>query len=280
MKYLVLPLLLLFMLASAAQIRVMSYNIRNSNAPDGENKWNKRKQTLGNLILKVNPDILGTQEVLNNQLKDLKKMLPAYGVFGVGRNNGKHAGEHSAIFYNRDKYELLGGGNFWLSETPDVPGSKSWDAAITRICTWVKLKDKLTYDEMLVFNTHFDHRGKEARTKSAALLCRMIDSLATDDRPVIVTGDFNFEPESEGYAEMINENHPIPLTDAYSSGAPDYTCCGFNVSNKTCSRIDYIFYSKHFVKDSYTVLTDNNGTYYPSDHLPVSVDLRVKRLKI
>lgn len=279
MRHLLFLTLCFFTITGFSQVSVMTYNIRNSNAKDGVNKWSKRKQTLANLVLKRDPDILGTQEVLFDQLKDLKKMLPAYDVFGAGRNNGKHAGEHSAIFYKRDRYEWITGGNFWLSETPSVPGSKSWDAAITRICSWVKLRDKQTHDEIVVFNTHFDHRGKQARVKSAELLCRMIDSLS-EDRPVIVTGDFNFKPDNAGYAEMTGENHLVTLTDSYSPDSPNYTACGFKVSNTDCSRIDYIFYGPQFIKDSYTLHTDHNGTYYPSDHLSISVDLRIKRLKI
>ncbi len=279
MRYLVSVALLFFVLSTTAQVRVMSYNIRNSNANDGVNKWSKRKQALAKVILNTDPDILGTQEVLEDQRRDLKKLLPAYDVFGAGRNNGKHAGEHCAIFYRREKYELVTGGNFWLSQTPDKPGSKSWDAAITRICTWVKLKDKQTYDEVYFFNTHFDHKGKEARAKSAALLSAMIDSIA-GDKPVIVTGDFNFRPDSEGYSTMTESNEEVSFADAYSPDVPNYTACGFNVSNKDCSRIDYVFYSKHFIKDKYTLHTDNNGTYYPSDHLTISSDLRIKRLKI
>ncbi len=278
MRLLLFATLFFFTLSAFSQVSVMTYNIRNSNAKDGVNKWSKRKQALADVVLKRDPDILGTQEVLLNQLNDLKKLLPAYDVFGAGRNNGKQAGEHSTIFYRRDKYEFMTGGNFWLSETPSVPGSKSWDAAITRICSWVELRDKQTSDEIFVFNTHFDHRGKQARVKSAALLCRMIDSLAVD-RPVIVTGDFNFTPDNAGYLVMIGENHTVPLTDSYSAEAPNYTDCGFNVSNTHCSRIDYIFYSQQFIKDSYKLHTDNNGTYYPSDHLTISVDLRIKRLK-
>jgi len=256
----------------------MTYNIRNSRAADGVNKWSNRKQLLADVIKKVNPDILGTQEVLKDQLRDLKKMLPAYNVYGVGRNNGKHAGEHSNIFYKHARYYLVAGGNFWLSETPALPGSKSWDAAITRICTWVKLKDKRTFDEIFVFNTHFDHKGKQARIKSAALLRQMIDSIA-GEQPVIVTGDFNFTPDNSGYKEMISEEHEIALFDAYTSGTPDYTDCGFEVSNKNCSRIDYIFFSRDFMKSNYTLHTTNNGTYYPSDHLTVSVDLDIIRPK-
>jgi endonuclease/exonuclease/phosphatase family metal-dependent hydrolase len=199
-------------------------------------------------------------------------LLPAYNVYGVGRDNGKHGGEHSTIFYKRDKYELVKGGNFWLSETPYVAGSKSWDAAITRICSWVELKDKANGEQFFVFNTHFDHKGKTARIKSAALMMHMVDSLA-GELPVIVTGDFNFHPDNEGYAVITSSKNRVVLTDAYSPDAPNYTDCGFEVANTKCNRIDYIFYSKHFMRTNYMLHTDNNGTYYPSDHLTISAVL-------
>ncbi len=273
MRKVIASFLILLTFSSIAQTRVMTYNIRNSRAADGENKWRHRKQSLANVILKVNPDILGTQEVRLNQLNDLKKLLLGYSVFGAGRNNGKDAGEHSTIFYKRDKYELISSGNFWLSETPNVAGSKGWDADITRICSWVKLKDKQNGEEFFVFNTHFDHRGKEARVKSAALLRQMIDSLC-GNLPVIVTGDFNFRPDDAGYAVMIAADHRVLLKDSYSPDMPNYTDCGFEVSNTKCNRIDYIFYSPHFTSYNYTLHTDNNGKYYPSDHLTISVELK------
>ncbi len=265
-------LLFLTTLGAFAQTRIMTYNIRNSHAADGVNKWAKRKASLITLIKKVNPDILGTQEVLYNQLKDLKGGLSEYAAFGVGRNNGKRAGEYSPVFYRKDKFELVTGSNFWLSETPKVPGSKSWDAAITRICSWVELKEKATGKVLFVFNTHFDHKGKEARRKSAALLRQTIDSLAGQN-PVLVTGDFNFEPTDSAYAIMTGDkDYKVNLSDAYTPGSPNYTDCGFAVSNTRCSRIDYIFYSGALSKSNYTLYTDNNGTYYPSDHLTISAD--------
>jgi endonuclease/exonuclease/phosphatase family metal-dependent hydrolase len=273
-KYSALLFLILVVFCVSAQTRVMTYNIRNSHAADGVNKWDKRKASLIALIRKVNPDILGTQEVLFDQLKDLKGALKQYAVFGVGRNNGKHAGEHSPVFYKIDKYDFIRGGNFWLSQTPAVAGSKSWDAAITRICSWVELKEKVTGKTVFVFNTHFDHRGKEARRKSAALLRQTIDSLAGNSE-VIVTGDFNFTPDDSAYTVITDtKSYKVPLVDSYTAGAPDYTDCGFAVSNKDCNRIDYIFYSPAFAKSNYTLYTDNNGTYYPSDHLTISVDLK------
>lgn len=279
MKYGLCIFLFLLTTSAFAQTRVMTYNIRNSHAADGVNKWNKRKQTLANLVLKVNPDVLGTQEVLIDQLMHLKNVLKEYNSFGAGRNNGKHSGEHSAIFYKRDKYELVDGGNFWLSETPGKPGSKSWDAAITRICTWVKLKDKQQGFGFFVFNTHFDHKGKEARLHSVKLLRHFVDSLSTNF-PVIVTGDFNFTPEAEPYTIMTDaENYQVALQDARTEANLPHTCCGFDVSNKNCSRIDYVFYNPQFTSLNYTVHADHNGTYYPSDHLAVSADLKIVMLK-
>lgn len=272
MRKIVCLLFVLLNLFASAQVTVMTYNIRNSNANDGVNNWDNRKEKLFALVHKVNPDVLGTQEVLKDQLKDMQRAFPEYSAYGAGRNNGKHGGEHSAIFYRKAKYDLVTAGNFWLSETPQVAGTKSWDAAITRICTWVKLKEKNTGKEFLVFNTHFDHKGKEARKKSAALVRLMVDSLAGNS-PAIVTGDFNFTPADEGYAIMTSTNNRVPLTDSYNASSSPYTCCGFNVSNSKCNRIDYIFYSPHFTPVAYTVHADNDGTYYPSDHLAVSVVL-------
>lgn len=247
----------------------MTYNIRNSNAADGPNKWKFRKENVVALIHNVNPDVLGTQEVLLDQYKDLQRMLMGYSFFGVGRNNGKHAGEHSCIFYKTEKYNLLNGGNFWLSETPTKPGSKSWDAAITRICTWIQLKDVQSGKSFFLFNTHFDHRGHLARTNSAKLLTHIVDSIC-GDLPVIVTGDFNFTPESNAYAIMTDTLNAITLKDAYTSDQPNYTDCGFNIDNTDCHRIDYIFYNQHLIPVKYELHKDNNGKYYPSDHLTIS----------
>jgi endonuclease/exonuclease/phosphatase family metal-dependent hydrolase len=276
MRNLLLILLFIISVDASAQTKVMTYNIRNSHALDGENAWPKRRDKLVALIRKVNPDILGTQEVIIDQLKYLKSSLSDYVSFGAGRNNGKHAGEHSAIFFRKEKYERIQGGNFWLSETPQVPGSKSWDAALTRICSWVELKDKSSGDVFFVFNTHFDHKGKIARRNSAALIRHTIDSLA-GDHPVIALGDFNLTPDDVGYATMTGAGYKVQLKDSYMDGALTYTDCGFNVSNKNCNRIDYIFSSPEYTKSDYTVHTDNNGTCYPSDHLTVSVILTMKK---
>lgn len=258
---------------SFAQTKVMTYNIRNSHAADGVNAWSKRRDALAALIKKVNPDILGVQEAYINQVKDLKARLNEYKYFGAGRNNGKNAGEHSTIFFKEQKYIQLDGGNFWLSTTPGIPGSKSWDAALTRICSWVKLQEKTTGKIFFVFNTHFDHKGVQARNNSAELIRHFVDSLAGNN-PVMVIGDFNSTPKDLAYQTMTNPGkYKVTFSDSYSSDMPDYTDCGFNVSNTHCNRIDYIFYSRQYTKSNYTLYNDNNGTYYPSDHLTISVVL-------
>lgn len=260
--------------AMTQSLKMMTYNIRLDVASDGINQWGNRKHKLTDLIKKYNPDIFGVQEALPQQVADLEKALPHYAYIGVGRDDGKAKGEFSAIFYKKEKYQLLEGSTFWLSETPDVPGSKSWDAAITRIATWGKFKDKSTSKEFVVINTHFDHIGKEARRKSAELIKIKAVQLA-QKHPLIVTGDFNCTREESAYAAMMDDAG-IPLFDPATSPAPG-TFCGFEVNTMKCNPIDYIFHSKHWLAKDYKVITDNDGKHYPSDHLPVMVSLQTER---
>jgi endonuclease/exonuclease/phosphatase family metal-dependent hydrolase len=148
----------------------MSYNIRLDTEADGINQWKNRTDKVIALIKKNNPDLLGVQEALHNQMMDLQKGLSEYEFIGVGRDDGKEKGEYSAIFYKKDKFEVQFQKTFWLSETPSIPGSKSWDAAITRVVSFALLKDKITNKSFLYANTHFDHMGKEARKNSATLI--------------------------------------------------------------------------------------------------------------
>ncbi|HMG92921.1 MAG TPA: endonuclease/exonuclease/phosphatase family protein, partial [Chryseolinea sp.] len=189
--------------ASAQQVKVMTYNIRLDTPVDSINQWPKRTQKVVDLIRKYDPDILGVQEAIHHQLMDLVKNLPQYDYVGVGRDDGKTKGEYSAILYKKEKFSVLQQGTFWLSETPDVPGSKSWDAAITRVASWAKLRDKKTGKDFLSINTHFDHIGKEARRNSAALLKKKTNELGKD-LPVIITGDFNCMRSDPPYSTIMN----------------------------------------------------------------------------
>ena len=151
-------------------VNVMTFNVRYDNPDDSLNNWNYRKDRVANAIRFYDADIVGTQEVLHNQMEDLRQRLPGYESIGVGREDGKEAGEYSALWYRADRFTAKESGWFWLSETPEVAGSKGWDGACERIATWAKLQDKLTGKELFVMNTHLDHVGVAARREGVKLV--------------------------------------------------------------------------------------------------------------
>lgn len=254
--------------ADSQSLTVMTYNIRYDNPGDERNAWPNRKEKLIDLIRKANPDVLGVQEALHHQLTDLVQGLQGYAMVGVGRDDGKQKGEYSAILYRTATFELRDQSTFWLSETPDVPGSKSWDAAITRVATWAKLFHKQTKKEILMVNTHFDHIGKVSRLRSAELIRKKAAEIA-DGLPVLLTGDFNFTRDAPPYAALTKPGG-LKLVDSAPSDPPG-TFCGFEVGAMECNAIDYIFYTPHWKLESYDVITTNDGRDYPSDHVPVIV---------
>jgi len=216
------------------------------------------------------------QEALYGQITDIQKNLPDYEWFGVGRDDGKKAGEFSPVFFKKSEFILLKHGTFWLSETPDKP-SKGWDAALNRIVTWGKFQSKVTGKQFIVFNTHFDHRGVEARKESAALIRKKIEEMTYDNAlPAILTGDFNLTPDQE----------PILLIKKYLSDAreisqePPYgpagTFNGFKWDAPLKERIDYIFVNDKVKVLKYAILTDSKDQRYPSDHLPVFAKIQLK----
>jgi endonuclease/exonuclease/phosphatase family metal-dependent hydrolase len=258
-------------------IRVMSYNVRYDNPGDGENRWSNRKDRLTKLISYHAPDVFGTQEVLLNQLQDIEKALPQYAWYGAGRDDGKQAGEFSAVFYNKDRFTLLDKGTFWLSPEPAKP-SKGWDAAIVRVCSWVKLKDKNTSRDFFLFNTHFDHIGVKAREQSAALIVKKIKELA-GNMPVILTGDFNTPDTAAPYKTIISSNILKDARELSKTGhyGPDGSFSTFEVASKLGERIDYIFVNNQYEVLRHAILTDSQNGRYPSDHLPVIAEIRLKK---
>ena len=269
MRLVILILVFPFCL-SAQPIKVMTYNIRYDNPGDGINQWSNRKEKVFALIRKYDPAVLGVQEALHHQLEDITRALPEYAFVGVGRDDGKQKGEFSALLFKKEKFEMLAENTFWLSETPEVPGSKDWDAAITRVATWARLRHRDSGNEFLVINTHFDHIGKVARKESAMLLKSRAEILAKD-APVIITGDFNCTREDAPYQVMM-ERTGLLLNDP-SPADPPGTFCNFGVGAMTCQPIDYIFPSKEWKVDTYQVISDNDGKNYPSDHLPVMINV-------
>ena len=262
------------------EIRVMSFNIRYGTANDGENDWDKRKEFLVATIKAFDPDLLGTQETLGFQRDYLADQLPGYAVLGVGRDNGKEKGEMMALYYRQERFEALDEGHFWLSESPDSPGSKSWDSSLPRMVTWVKLTDRKNAagKPIVFFNTHFDHRGPEARRESARLLRRRIDSLAKDCA-VIVTGDFNAGEGSPPYQALFaNADHQTALLDCFRVAHPqpgdqEGTFSGFRASATEGSRIDWIACTHDFQVTSAEIDRTERGGRTPSDHFPVKATL-------
>ena len=257
----------------AQQLSVATFNIRLDVASDSPNHWKNRKEKVVSQVLFHQWDVLGVQEALPNQVADLKALLPAYGFTGVGREDGDNKGEFSGIFYKKDKLELLASETFWLSLTPTVPGSKSWDAAITRIVTWAKFKHKKSGKIFYHFNTHFDHIGQEARRQSAHMLLQKVNSIA-GNTAAIITGDFNAQPKDEPIRIIVDETNPLHLTDAKvlsKNGhyGPVGTFNGFGPKEKDEAPIDYIFMKGKWQVLQHATISQAWGGRFASDHFAV-----------
>jgi endonuclease/exonuclease/phosphatase family metal-dependent hydrolase len=267
-------LLLFCILANAQEINIITYNIRYNTPNDGINAWPYRSEMVASLLRFHEAEIFGMQEALIGQITDIETQLPQMKHIGVGRDDGKEAGEFSPIFYDTNKFKLIDCGWFWLSETPQKPGW-GWDAHYNRICTWVKIKPKKG-SQLLVLNTHFDHQGDTARAESAKLILRKIDELNTKNLPVILMGDFNLTPETspiQYLKQHLTDSKAITLNPPYG---PDGTFNGFDFNSKLPDRIDYIFVNKKVTVLKYAVLSDSKDNRYPSDHLPVFVRVKLK----
>ncbi len=276
----VIFILIVFSFSVSAQkmtLNVLTYNIRLATPNDAPNTWNARKQKVFSLIREAKPDVFGLQEALYEQVKDMEYAFSDYERVGVGRDDGKEAGEFSPLFFNEHKFKILLSGTFWLSQTPSVAGSRGWDAACNRVVTWVQLKDYKTGKAFFVFCTHFDHMGEIARRNSAKLLLHAVDSLSGNN-PAIVLGDFNSKPDSEPYLIITDISNPTHLIDSRENckkpAGPKYTFTGFKVGAQPGDQIDYIFLKNKVKVLSYKVNSKSDGYYYPSDHLPVSAVLK------
>jgi endonuclease/exonuclease/phosphatase family metal-dependent hydrolase len=258
-------------------LRVMSFNLRNARAADGENDWNHRCEFVADVIRAAAPDLLGTQECLAGQGDFLRERLADYDFVGVCRDDGCRLGEAAAILFRRDRFEPLGSGTFWLSDTPQAIGSRGWDADLPRICTWARLRDGESGRELLFANTHFDHLGHRARLESARQLRRWISD-AGAGLPAVLVGDFNADGGGDVYAALLEGGilrdawriaHPRPLEE-------EGTFHGFT-GTRTRERIDWIVCSPEFDIVSCTVDYTNRDGRYPSDHFPLTAELQLAR---
>lgn len=262
---------------NAQDLNVMTFNIRLNTASDSLNAWPYRKDMAASEVLFHDVHILGVQEALHDQMMDLQQRLPAYRSIGGGRDDGKEKGEYSAIFYDTTRLKLLDTRMFWLSQTPDVPGSKSWDAAITRMVTWAKFRDKKTRRIFFAFNTHFDHIGQVARRESAHIILKKAKEIA-GAVPFIFTGDFNAQPADEPIRVITAKDDPLHFTDSKElTQTPHYGPTGtFNAfKNKEISDqpIDYIFLSRKWKVLKHATISQTWNGRFASDHFAVLATL-------
>lgn len=264
------------------ELTFMSFNMRYGTADDGDNSWPLRRDLVIGVIREFAPDVLGSQEVLRFQLNELRDALPEYGEAGVGRDDGAEAGEYAAILYRSDRLQLFENGTFWLSDTPDVPGSTSWGNSIPRICTWARFSDREAGFTFYVYNLHLDHQSQPSRERAVELLTRYVADREHKD-PYVVTGDFNAGESNSAMRYLLGEVErahqasddapaPLGLVDTFRALYPAQTEVGtFNgfEGTTTGEKIDAVLVSEEWnVLHASIVRTEVDGRY-PSDHFPV-----------
>lgn len=262
------------------ELHVMSFNIRYGTADDGPDRWENRRQQVCQVIERNECDVIGLQEALRFQIDAIREALPVYAEIGVGRDDGKTKGEYSGILYRTDRLLVAEAGTFWLSDTPEVPGTMTWGNKITRICTWGRFIHKPSGKAFYHFNTHFDHQSQPSREKSAVLLAQRIRDRKHAD-PVVVTGDFNAGESNPAVRYLkgdldLDGKTPIPFVDSFRLLHPEATEVGTFHSfkgDRSRDKIDYIFIQPGAEVLDAAILHDNVDGRYPSDHYPITARL-------
>jgi endonuclease/exonuclease/phosphatase family metal-dependent hydrolase len=266
--------------ADKDSLKIMTFNIRYDNPEDSINAWPFRAAQVCSFLVNEKPDILGMQEVLSGQYMILDSALTDYTSVGVGRDDGAKGGEMNPVFFRKERFDMVRTITFWLSDTPEVPGSMGWGASLPRIVTWMELVDKNTHEHFFYFNTHFAHDSDSARVMSSKILLQEVEKL-TDGSPFIITGDFNMLPTSKAYSILTGPAESVPaLKDSYtiSEKKPFGPSCTFNgFSDKPgTERIDYIFVKNGMrVLEHRTLIKKERGVFI-SDHWPVEATVSIK----
>lgn len=260
-------------------LTVMSFNIRYGTAPDGENRWTERRKLLLDVLRRQKADVIGLQEALDFQIREIGAALPQYAVVGVGRDNGKASGEYSAILFRGDRFHVADAGTFWFSDTPSVVASKTWGNNITRICTWARFVDR-DGRAFWHFNIHLDHQSQPSRERSTELLARRIVERGNAD-PVIVTGDFNVGEDNPALRALlaVDGDAAAPFVDTFRVRHPDArlagTFSGFKFGHAQGPKIDYVLVQPGSEVLSAEIVRTSRGGRYPSDHFPVIARVRL-----
>ena len=280
MRKMLFLLLAMVTMASCSEekvnVRWATFNMRLDTPADSLNNWKYRKERVAQYIQDMKLDVVGTQEVLQNQFNDLKSLLPDFEGVGVARDDGKETGEYSAVFYRKTVFDALDSGTFWLAENPDSVGMMGWYAVCVRVATWAKLQHKATGKIVMAVNTHFDHVGKVARRESALLIIRKIKEIV-GDQPAVLTGDFNVTDQSEAYNTIVSNE--FVLLDAHKvaekTGGASYTFHGFDkVDMEKRSKIDFVFVTPQ-IKVLHSEVTPEVKEALLSDHNPQWTDLEI-----
>jgi endonuclease/exonuclease/phosphatase family metal-dependent hydrolase len=261
-------------------LKVMTLNLRYDNPKDSVNAWPERASLVCRFLKAEKPDLIGMQEVLANQFEYIDSVMTDYSSIGIGRGDGARAGEMNPVFFRKDRFDLIRTKTFWLSDTPEVAGTKGWGASLPRIVTWVELSEKTISDHFYFFNTHFANDSDSARIMSSGLLLGRVDSIASGF-PFVITGDFNMLISSKGYDILTGPYESVPLLiDTYAVSekrplGPAYTFNGFSES-RSSGRIDYIFVRNGMkVLEHRTFIRKEHGIYI-SDHWPVMATVSLK----
>ena len=257
-------------------VRLMSFNVRYDTAKDGDHNWIHRRQLVADTIDYHDPDVVGVQEAMAHQLRELEAMLPAYAWVGDARNGAAKNGEHTAIGYRRDRFEAAETDTFWLSSTPEAPNSVGWDARHPRVATWARLRDRPTGEGVVAMNTHLDHEGQRARREGVALALDRLAGLV-DDEPAVLSGDFNCvvggpaHRTADGYTLADGRQLCDSRRLAPHCHGPTTTRTDFEELLPGMG-IDHVFVSDDVTVTGWSAVTDRDDTHYASDHLPLVVD--------
>ncbi|MEN9987187.1 MAG: hypothetical protein RLZZ585_226 [Bacteroidota bacterium] len=264
-------------LHTQSRLNLMSYNIRYDITTSNASPWNERHKAISSQLNRFDVDIVGMQEVLVHQKEQMLLDLPGYESIGVGRDDGKNAGEFSPIFYKEERFRVLKSGTFWLSPTPDIP-SKGWDAALNRICTYAQFFDLESKQSFWVFNTHFDHVGEVARMKSSVLILQKIQEVTKGKREIVIfCGDLNLNDDHPTISFLQAQMKDALLGSKQVKSNMNNTFNNFDLKNEASNRIDYIFTNKKVEILTFETIVEPFGISYPSDHFPILTTLKLKK---
>lgn len=264
----------------AGPLEVMSFNIRLGTANDGDNHWTTRREMLFELLRNEDADLIGLQEAFRFQIEEILEAVPGYGVVGVGRDDGRAGGETSAILFRVSRFHVAEAGTFWFSDTPDMPGTRTWGNRYNRLSSWARFIDR-DGTAFWHYNLHLDHESQPSRERSAELLLTRINARRFPDEPVVVTGDFNVGEDNPALHHLVGgPGEPRgsgAFVDSFRLADPDATevgtFTGFTFGQTQGDKIDYVLVEPGTRVLSARIIRTSQDNRYPSDHFPVTAEI-------